>query len=51
MNANMGLDPVNHPVFIVSAKFGPAHPGERGRGPMLPGSFSSLVIARDTAVH
>jgi len=23
----------------------------RGRGPMLPGSFSSLVIARDAAVH
>src|SRR5258706_9231082 len=37
---NMGLDPTNHRVFIVSAKFGPAPAGApgRGRGPVLPGS-------------
>src|ERR1700694_5836957 len=36
---NMGLDPINHRVFIVSAKFGPAPAGARGRGAVLPGSF------------
>ena len=49
---NMGLDPANHRVFIVSAKFGPAPAGaagNRGRGPVLPGSFTLLVIERDPA--
>jgi hypothetical protein len=32
-------------VFIVSAKFGPPT-GGRGRGPVLPGSFTLMVIAR-----
>jgi outer membrane protein assembly factor BamB len=49
---NMGLDPTNHRVFLVSAKFGPppagAPPG-RGRGPVLPGSFTLMVIERDPA--
>ena len=44
---NMGLDPTNHRVFLVSAKFGPppagAPPG-RSRGPVLPGSFTLMVI-------
>ena len=40
---NMGLDPTNHRVYIVSAKFGPIPQGAR-RGPVLPGSFSLLVI-------
>lgn len=40
---NMGLDPTNHRVFVVSAKFGPAPAGRR-RGPVLPGSFSLMVI-------
>jgi len=44
---NMGLDPTNHRVFIVSAKFGPAPAGGRGRGPVLPGSFTLMVIERD----
>src|ERR1700686_521586 len=35
---NMGLDPTNHRVFMVASKFGPAPPGGRGRGPVLPGS-------------
>jgi DNA-binding beta-propeller fold protein YncE len=45
---NMGLDPANHRVFIVSAKFGPAPSGGRGRGPVLPGSFTLMVIERGT---
>lgn len=43
---NMGLDPTNHKVFLVSAKFGPAPAGGRGRGPVLPGTFSLLVVER-----
>ncbi|HLY19504.1 MAG TPA: hypothetical protein VKR61_19890 [Bryobacteraceae bacterium] len=40
---NMGLDPANHRVFVVSAQFGPVPAGAR-RGPVLPGSFSLMVI-------
>ncbi len=36
---NMGLDPTNHCVYIVSAKFGEAPAGGRGRRPVLPGPF------------
>jgi DNA-binding beta-propeller fold protein YncE len=42
---NMGLDPTNHRVYVVSAKFGPAPAGAR-RGPVLPGSFALMVIER-----
>jgi len=45
----MGLDVSNHRVFIVSAKFGPAPAG--GRGPVLPGSFTLMVIERDSVAH
>jgi DNA-binding beta-propeller fold protein YncE len=51
---NMGLDPTNHRVFIVSARFGPVPPGaagNRGRGPVLPGSFTLMVIERDPATR
>jgi DNA-binding beta-propeller fold protein YncE len=41
---NMGLDPSNHRLFVVSAKFGPAQSGGRGRGPVLADSFTLLVI-------
>jgi hypothetical protein len=44
---NMGLDPTTHRVFVVAAKFGPAPPTGRGRGPVLPGTFALLVIERD----
>jgi DNA-binding beta-propeller fold protein YncE len=47
---NMGLDPTNHRVFIVSAKFGPVPagaPAGRGRGAVLPGTFTLMVIERD----
>ena len=43
---NMGLDPVNHRVFVVSAKFGEAPTGGRGRRPVLPGTFSLMVIEK-----
>jgi DNA-binding beta-propeller fold protein YncE len=48
---NMGLDPTNHRVFVVSAKFGPAPAGApaRGRRPVLPGSFTLMVVERDPA--
>ena len=45
---NMGLDPTNHRVFLVSAKFGPVPPNGRGRGPVLPDSFTLLVVERVT---
>jgi len=50
---NMGLDPTNHRVFIVSAKFGPAPAGGRGRGrgTVLPGSFTLMTIERDSSAH
>lgn len=50
---NMGIDPTNHCVFIVSAKFGPAPAGAagRGRGAVLPGSFTLMVIERDPATR
>jgi|SRR5579862_1978784 len=43
---NMGLDPTNHRIFVVSAEFGPAPTGGRGRPPVLPGTFALLVIER-----
>lgn len=47
---NMGLDPTNHRVFVVSAKFGEAAAGARRR-PVLPGTFSLLVIERNQVAH
>jgi DNA-binding beta-propeller fold protein YncE len=43
---NLGLDISNHRVFIVSAKFGPAPATGRGRGPVLPGTFTLMVIEK-----
>ncbi len=40
---NLGLDPTSHRVFVAAAKFGPP-PAGRGRGPVLPDTFSILVI-------
>jgi len=50
---NMGLDPTNHRVYLVSAKFGPVPAGGKGRGrpPVLPGSFTLMVIERDPAAR
>jgi outer membrane protein assembly factor BamB len=41
---NMGLDPTTHRIFVAAAKFGAAAAGAR-RPPMVPGSFSVLVIS------
>ena len=41
---NMGLDVKNHRVYLVSAKFGPPPSTGRGRPPVLPGTFSLMVI-------
>ena len=46
---NMGLDPTNHRVFLVSAKFGPAPAG--GRAPVLPGTFELMVVERAPAAR
>jgi DNA-binding beta-propeller fold protein YncE len=46
---NMGLDPTKHQIYIVAAKFGEAPVGGRGRRPVLPGTFSLLVIERAPA--
>ena len=48
---NMGLDPSNHRVFIVSAKFGPAPVSGTGKAPVMPGSFTLMVIERDPATR
>ncbi|WP_419805381.1 YncE family protein [Terriglobus sp.] len=42
---NMGLDPTNHRVFVVSAQFGPVPDGGK-RPPVLPNSFTLLTITR-----
>jgi DNA-binding beta-propeller fold protein YncE len=47
---NMGLDPTNHRVFVVSAQFGPA-PAGGGRKPVLPGTFTLMTIERDSSAH
>jgi outer membrane protein assembly factor BamB len=50
---NMGLDPTNHRVFVVSAKFGPPPAGATGRvrRPVLPGTFTLMTIERDPATR
>jgi DNA-binding beta-propeller fold protein YncE len=47
---NMGLDPVNHRLYLVSAKFGPA-PAGGGKKPVLPGTFTLLTIEPDHSSH
>ena len=47
---NLGLDPTNHRLYLAAAKFGPAPSGSRRR-PVLPGSFSLLVVERDQVTH
>lgn len=41
---DMGLDPANHHVFVVSAEFGPAPASGKGRRPVLPGTFTLMTI-------
>jgi DNA-binding beta-propeller fold protein YncE len=47
---NMGLDPTNHRLFVVSAKFGPA-PAGGGKRPVLPGTFTLMTIEREPTAH
>jgi DNA-binding beta-propeller fold protein YncE len=42
---NMGFDPASHRIFVVSAKFGPVPAGAK-RGPVLPGSFTLMIIEK-----
>jgi len=48
---NMGLDPLTHRLYVVTAEFGPV-PAEstaanpRRRPPIVPGSFKLMVIER-----
>jgi hypothetical protein len=51
---NMGLDQASHRIYIASAKFGPvpadstaANP--RRRPPMIPGSFTVIVVERTSS--
>jgi len=48
---NMGLDATRHRIFVAAAKFGEAPAGGRGRPPVLPGTFSLLVIERGPAAN
>ena len=46
---NMGLDVTTHRVYLVSAQFGPPPANGRGRGAVLPGTFTLMVIEDDRA--
>jgi outer membrane protein assembly factor BamB len=43
---NMGFDATSHRLLMVSAKFGDLPAGGRGRRPVLPGTFTLMVIER-----
>jgi DNA-binding beta-propeller fold protein YncE len=43
---NMGLDPTNHRIFLVAAKFGALPAGTKGKAPVLPGTFTLMTIER-----
>lgn len=45
----MALDPATHRLYLVTARFGPApaeSAGRRQRPPMIPGSFTLIVVGR-----
>jgi outer membrane protein assembly factor BamB len=48
---NMGLDLRDHRVFVVSAKFGPAPTSGRGRGSVLPGTFTLMTIEQNPSAR
>ncbi|HKE25503.1 MAG TPA: hypothetical protein VKB88_24255 [Bryobacteraceae bacterium] len=48
---NMGVDTTRHRIFVVSAKFGQVPAGGRGRAPVLPDTFSLMVIEREPPVR
>jgi hypothetical protein len=33
-------------LFTMTQEFGPTQPGQRGRGPVVPGSFTILMIGK-----
>jgi DNA-binding beta-propeller fold protein YncE len=43
---NMGLDLTTHRVYVASGQFGPPPAGGRGRGTVLPGTFTLMVVER-----
>lgn len=47
--ATMGLDPTTHTIYLPAAEFEPPRPGATGRGPMKPGTFMILEVARHAA--
>jgi hypothetical protein len=47
--ATMGLDPTTHTIYLPAAEYEPPKAGTAGRGPMVPGSFMILEVARRTA--
>jgi DNA-binding beta-propeller fold protein YncE len=47
---NMGIDPTNHRIFVVSAKFGSA-PAGGGRRPVLPGTFTLMTIEHEPSAR
>lgn len=48
---NLGLDPVNHRLYIASAKFGTLPPGTKVKKPVLPGTFTLLRVEADPVSH
>ena len=48
---NLGLNPVNHRLYVASAKFGTLPPGSKGKKPVLPGTFTLLRVEADSAAH
>jgi DNA-binding beta-propeller fold protein YncE len=48
---NMGLNPVNHRVYVASAKFGTVPEGSKAKKPVLPGSFTLLQIGAAPSAH
>lgn len=48
---NLGLNPVNHRLYVASAKFGTLPPGGKGKKPVLPGTLTLLRIEADSTTH
>ena len=42
----MALDEKTGHLYLIAAEFGPAPAGGRGRGPLMPDSFSILVAGK-----
>src|SRR5438105_14571056 len=42
----MAVDSTTHRIYLPAAEYDPPKPGSQGRGPMKPGSFMILVVAR-----